>query len=92
MDILVGKQLAAIYECFQNTETDFLIRPLALPEKGGVFILFGEDIDFRLTLFLGIVAPPATERGKLHRAFAGEQLLPEIDIAFKIRDSLTTLD
>ena len=33
LDILVGKQLAAIYECFQNTETDFLIRPLALPER-----------------------------------------------------------
>ena len=47
MDILVGEQLTALYEDFQNTEIDFLIRPFALPEKGGVFILFGEDIVLR---------------------------------------------
>ena len=78
MDILVGKQLAALYEGFQNAEIEFLIRPFTLPEKGGIFVLLGGDIDFRLTLFLGIVAPSAAEKRKLHRAFTGEQLLPEI--------------
>ena len=81
VDILVGEQLTALYEGFQNAEIDLLIRPFALPEKGGVFILLGKNIDFSLTLFLGIVAPPAAERGKLHRAFAVQQLLPEILLA-----------
>ena len=81
MDIFIGEQFTALYEGFQNAEIYFLIRPFALPEKGGAFILFGEDTDFRLTLFLGIVAPPSAERGKLHRAFAGKQKLPEILLA-----------
>ena len=70
MDILIGEQLAALYKGFQNAEVNFLIRPFTLPEKGGVFILFGEDINFRLTLFLGIVAPPAAEGGKFYRALS----------------------
>ena len=41
MDILIGKQFAALYEGFQNAEIDFLIRPFALAEKGSVFILSG---------------------------------------------------
>ena len=81
MDIFIWEEFAALYEGFQNAEIDFLIRPFALPEKGGVFILLGEDIDFSLTLFLGIVAPPAAEGGKFHRAFAVQQLLPEILLA-----------
>ena len=81
VDILVGEQFATLYKGFQNAEIDFLIRPFALAEKGSVFILFGEDVDFRLTFFLWVVAPPASERGKLHRTFAGEQQLPEILLA-----------
>ena len=81
MDIFIRKQFAALYEGFQNAEVDFLIRPFALAEKGGVFVLFGENIDFSLTLFFRVVAPPASERGKLHRALAGEQQLPEILLA-----------
>ena len=81
VDILIGEQLAALYKGFQNAEVNFLIRPFALAEKGGVFVLFGENIDFSLTLFFRVVAPPASERGKLHRALAGEQQLPEILLA-----------
>ncbi len=44
VDISIGKELAALYEGFQNAEIDFLIRPFALLKKGSVFILFGEDI------------------------------------------------
>lgn len=84
MDIFIGEQFTALYEGFQNAEIYFLIRPFALPEKGGAFILFGENINFSLTFFFGIVAPPAAERGKLHRAFAGKQQLPEILLAGKV--------
>ena len=70
VDIFIWEQLAALYEGFQNAEIDFFIRPLAFAEKGGVFVLFGKNIDFSLPLFLWIVAPPAAKRGKLHRAFA----------------------
>ena len=87
MDILIRKQFAALHEGFQNAEIDFLIRPFTLPEKGGVFILFRKNIDFRPALFFGIVAPPASERGKLHRAFAGEQQLPEILLADFLKDA-----
>ena len=41
VNILVGEQLAALYEGLQNAEIDFLIRPFALAEKGSVFILSG---------------------------------------------------
>lgn len=81
VDILIGEQFAAVYEGFQNADIDFLICPFALPEKGGVFVLFGKNIDFCLTLFPGVVAPPTAERGKLHRAFAGEQQFPKILLA-----------
>ena len=37
VDILIGEQLAALYKGFQNAEIDFLVRPFALTEKGGVF-------------------------------------------------------
>ena len=46
VDIFVWEQLAALYEGFQNAEIDFFIRPFALAEKGGVFVLFGKNIDF----------------------------------------------
>ena len=78
MDIFVGEQRAALYEGFQNTQINLLIRPCALAEKSGVFILFRNNIDFCLTFFLGISTPPAAERGKLHRTFAGKKQLPEI--------------
>ena len=61
MDILIGKQFAALYEGLQNAEIDFLVRPFALAKKGGVFILFRKNIDFSLPFFFGIVAPPAAE-------------------------------
>ena len=55
MDIFVGEQLAALYEGFQNAEIDFLIRPFALSEKGGVFILLSADF---LKHFTHIVGQP----------------------------------
>ena len=43
-DVANTEQLAALYENFQNAEIDFLIRPFALPEKSGVFILLPPGI------------------------------------------------
>ena len=54
-DVANTEQLAALYEGFQNAEIDFLIRPFALSEKGGVFILLSADF---LKHFTHIVGQP----------------------------------
>lgn len=54
-DVANTEQLAALYKGFQNAEIDFLIRPFALAEKGGVFILLLADF---LKHFTHIVRQP----------------------------------
>ena len=81
MLFLIGEKVAAFYQCFQYSEINFFVRPLALTKEGGILILLAHDIDFRLAFMDGIVAPPAAQGSEFHRGFSAQQQPPEVLLA-----------
>lgn len=61
VNLLIGKQSAALDQSFKNVNIHFLICPFSLDKEGAVFIPHAHDINFRLAPRFEVVAPPATK-------------------------------